>query len=197
MDEDTIRHAFEPFFTTKEGAGSGLGLAIVYGAVQQLGGRVRIESAPGEGATFHLVLPGSRLPPEPAAARESPRRECTETILVADDNEGVRSFIRRVLVGAGYRVVEAASGPDAERTIRSGDPPVDLLLADVVMPGLDGFELGEAVRELDSRIRIVHMSGYAPRGVPERPELQGVFLAKPFTPDVLLDRVRQALDAPS
>jgi signal transduction histidine kinase len=194
MDEETRRRAFEPFFTTKEpGKGTGLGLSSVYGIVRQAGGEVTLESAPGRGTRARIRLPRaeeraapSEAEPERASARGG------ETILVVEDEPEVRELAAHALRGFGYRVLEARSGEEALARWPRADG-VDLLLTDVVMGGMRGPELAARMRAARPGLRVLYVSGYAEA---ESEGAAGVFLAKPFRPEALAARVREALAAP-
>ncbi|HEX6107066.1 MAG TPA: ATP-binding protein, partial [Gemmatimonadales bacterium] len=205
MDAVTQASIFEPFFTTKSpGQGSGLGLATVYAIVQEAGGAIYVYSEPGHGSVFKVYLPrvgaaaatpGGPLPgerlPVPPAVEPSGR----ETILLVEDEPGVRGFTAEVLRESGFRVVEAASGEDALAVAASADGRIELLLTDVVLPGMNGRVLAERVLATRQGIRVLYMSGYTDdmvvrAGVVAR---DTAFLQKPFTPQGLLDRVRAVL----
>jgi PAS domain S-box-containing protein len=201
MDADTQARIFEPFFTTKErGQGTGLGLATVYGIVRQAGGAVRVRSTPGEGSAFTLYLPRTAAAREARRVEESPvpaARGGGETILLVEDEDTVRAIARETLARWGYRVLLAADGAAALTLARQHPDPIDLLLTDVVMPGLHGRELAEALQRDRPTLRVLFMSGYTDDEVLHR----GVstealaFIAKPFTPAALAARVRAVLDA--
>ena len=192
MDEPTLSRIFEPFFTTKDkGRGTGLGLATVHGAVQQAGGHVRVQSAPGAGTRFTVWLPRDRGGPEPeAAASDAAATGGRETILLAEDDSQVRSLAARILSDRGYRVLPAADGLEALRAADGHQGPIALLATDVVMPGLGGLGLAETLRSRRPRLRVLFLSGYPEGGV----EPGAAFLSKPFTPDQLATAVRQVLD---
>jgi CheY-like chemotaxis protein len=199
MDEATQARMFEPFFTTKErGAGTGLGLSTVYGIVKQSGGYVWVDSKPAKGAAFHIYLPGAAAgsrEPERTGPRAASRRG-SETVLVVEDDQLVRTSARRVLTKNGYRVLEAANGAEALRICRTAKAPIDLILSDLVMPELGGRELVCRLRESDPRARVLFMSGYTEEAAQQRNVLQpgDAFLAKPFTPEALTRKVREVLD---
>jgi CheY-like chemotaxis protein len=190
---------FEPFFTTKPvGQGSGLGLATVYGIVEQWGGWTDVQSEPGKGTTFTIYLPqnaGLPHPEEPRATKGQPRR--TETILLVEDEPTVRQSIRRMLTRQGYTVLEAAHGAEALRVIEESASPIDLVLTDFLMPGMNGRGLIAALRERAGGPRIIAMSGYdqaaAMRGEPLPVDVR--FLQKPFTSDDLFRSLREVLEA--
>jgi signal transduction histidine kinase/CheY-like chemotaxis protein len=197
MDTETARRVFEPFFTTKPlGRGTGLGLSTVYGIAEQSGGAVTVESAPGEGAVFRVYLPladGTAV--EPSAGRPPDRaRTGKGTILLVEDEEPLRRLVRTVLAGAGYRVLEAASGEQALALAARHSGPVDLLLSDVLMTGITGVELAERLHEARPRVEVLFMSGYD-RDLMDRRKTERApnFILKPFTPHALLDRVAEVL----
>ena len=196
MPPDVVTRVFEPFFTTKErGRGTGLGLAMVYGIVQQAGGTITVASQIGEGTTFRIALPATveALPARPG--REPTPRGGNETVLLAEDEHAVRAATRRILAQAGYQVLEAAGGAAALELLAQ-NPQVQLLLTDLVMPGMSGKELAERVGERRPDIRMVYMSGYIDGGIPEGSTPNVEFVAKPFTRAELLARIEAAL-APS
>ena len=200
MDAETRTHVFEPFFTTKEvGRGTGLGLSTVYGIVKQSGGFIWVESEPGRGASFHVALPRVEVAPaSPEPATPTPRAAAgAETILITEDEPGVRAAARTVLSRLGYRVLEAESGDAALRVASSHPGTIDLLLTDVVMPGMNGRVLAEQLTRLRPGLRVVYMSGYPNRVIVRQGILEPglAFLAKPFTPRTLGEKVRETLDA--
>jgi len=195
MDDATRARVFEPFFTTKQvGAGTGLGLATVYAVVQRSRGRIDVASAPGQGATFTIWLPTtSARPAEPAPARPADAMLEGTVVLVEDDLQ-VRSVIRDILEQAGLRVIEASDGVEALRACRAHPGQIDVVLSDIVMPNLGGAELARALAVDAPGTRVIYMSGYPGRGLPGgRTQDLGAVLQKPFTPDELLDRIRDAL----
>jgi two-component system, cell cycle sensor histidine kinase and response regulator CckA len=194
MDAATRSRLFEPFFTTKgQGTSTGLGLSIVYGIVKQSGGEVSVYSQPGAGTIFEIYLPKCR---EQAAVGRSPRGpRGTETILVADDDDGVRKLVHAVLATSGYTVVEALDGQEALALYQAGAGRFGMVLTDVVMPNMNGFEFGNRIAEIAPDQKVLYMSGFrdtALSGVEQERPRQ--FLHKPFTPDSLLSRVREVLD---
>jgi PAS domain S-box-containing protein len=200
MDSHTLPHIFEPFFTTKEkNSGSGLGLPTVYGIVKQSGGYITVASSPGAGATFKVYLPGLAARPEPL---ERPQRitvaaEGTETILVAEDADLVRQLTREMLEVRGYRVLEASNGAEALDICKTHEGPIDLILSDVVMPGLTGRELADKAVRLRPEVRVLLMSGYTDEISKAgflHPGLQ--FIEKPFTSNSLALKIREVLGHP-
>jgi len=199
IDDVTRERIFEPFFTTKEvGKGTGLGLSIVYGIIKQHGGEINVYSEPGKGTCFKIYLPLVKF-----SCISAPRSESTvhvaggtETILLAEDNDGARSFMVHALEDYGYQVIEALDGEDALAKYRANRDRIQLLLLDVVMPRMNGREVYDAVRKEGGRVRALFSSGYTAdiieqKGLTE----EGIgFLAKPVTVQVLLGKVREALD---
>jgi PAS domain S-box-containing protein len=203
MDEATRARIFEPFFTTKEsGKGIGLGLATVHGIVEQSGGRIMVESAPGQGTTFHVHFPETTSPSR-RAETPSPMPAlpplCRETLLLAEDDEEVREFVRVVLTQQGYRVLVAEDGEEALALAARVEDSIDLLVSDVVMPRMNGRELADRLCQVRPALRVLHMSGYPGDTIDRYGDLRpgAAFLQKPFTADALLKRVRALLDQPS
>jgi PAS domain S-box-containing protein len=199
MDEHVLAHLFEPFFTTKElGRGTGLGLATVYGIVRQSGGTIQVASQPREGSIFTVYFPRAAAS-DLAAGTQPPAPEApggSETILVAEDEPAVRHLVCRVLRGKGYRVLEAADGEAAlEAALAAG--AIDLLVTDLVMPGMGGAALASRLVELRPALRVVFITGYAPEAVERQADLAvgSGLLEKPFTADQLARKVREALAA--
>jgi PAS domain S-box-containing protein len=197
MDEATRKRIFEPFFTTKPvGKGTGLGLAIVYGVVRQCNGWIEVDSEVGRGATFSIYLPRAlRAAPADESAPAAAAGAGTETILVVEDNEAVRSFARTVLTSYGYQVIEASGPEQALGMAANPQQPIDMVLSDVVMPDMNGPEMAERLAALRPGLKVLFMSGYASSlGSSERLlEAAQPFLQKPFTPAALAARVRQML----
>jgi two-component system, cell cycle sensor histidine kinase and response regulator CckA len=193
MDAATRSRLFEPFFTTKApGKGSGLGLSTVYGAVKQSEGQVTVYSQPDCGTIFEIYLP--RVPESDVEPVRKSLSKGSETILLVDDEDGVRSLVQAVLKNNGYDVLEANNAAAAIEAFEKNSHKIDLVVTDIVMPLMSGFELA---RELSSRspgLRILYMSGYRENAsMPGEPVR--AFLHKPFTPDALLLKVREVLDA--
>jgi CheY-like chemotaxis protein len=200
MDEATQRRVFEPFFTTKEkGKGTGLGLSTVYGIVKQSGGWVWVYSEPGRGTIFKVYLPRVESPAEPLRARpeEAAPKGGTETILLVEDEEMVRSLARKILTSRGYRVIEARDGEEAVESARQSLNPVDLVLTDMVLPGMGGSETASKIRVLAPEVKVLFMSGYTEDLLLRHAPLETgtAFLEKPFTPVGLARKVREVLDA--
>jgi PAS domain S-box-containing protein len=201
MTPDVKAHLFEPFFTTKApGEGTGLGLATVYGIVAQADGDVQVESEPGRGARFELRFPRASEPPAAIAAPAPPpeaARGGGERVLVVEDDAQVRDITVRALRSGGYATVVAENGREALALATEELARVDLVVTDVVMPGLDGRSLADALRRRRPELRVLYVSGYTEDAVVARGVLgTGLgFLPKPFTPAALLARVRAVLDA--
>jgi two-component system cell cycle sensor histidine kinase/response regulator CckA len=202
MDAQTQAKVFEPFFTTKSsGKGTGLGLATSYGIVTHAGGAIAVTSSPGEGTTMAIYLPVATeaLSPTPLDGDSPPPTRGTETILLAEDDRTVRTAAEHALREMGYAVVSAGSGDEAIAIAERGEKPLDLVVTDVVMPGAGGREVAARVQALYPKARVLFMSGYATddtagRGI----SIEEVsFLQKPFTPEILLTKVRAVLDAGS
>jgi PAS domain S-box-containing protein len=198
MDRETLSRIFEPFFTTKEqGRGTGLGLSTVYGIVKQSGGYIAAESEPGKGTTFRIYLPRVSGRGEAApAAREAAFSRGSETILLVEDEAPVRGLALRVLEQSGYKVLEAASAKEAVRLSADEGDPIDLLVTDVVMPGVSGPELARRLAVTRPDMKVLFVSGYTDDAVVRSDWLapNQHFLQKPFGPDTLSRKVRSMLD---
>jgi signal transduction histidine kinase len=201
MTKEVQQRLFEPFYTTKgAGKGTGLGLATVHGIVKQLGGDIYVYSELGHGTTFKVYFPHLTTIPEPVVGaveqRETPRG--SETIVLAEDDDALRSLGARVLGAFGYNVLVARTGSDALRIVAEHAGPIDLVATDVVMPEMSGSQLVEKVLKARPGIRVLFMSGYTDDEVMRRGVIDGqtAFLQKPFTPDMLAHKVRAVLDAP-
>ena len=200
MSEDVQQRVFEPFFTTKsQGKGTGLGLATVYGIVKQSEGSIWVYSEVGRGTTFKVYLPRviAEHPLEVSADRAVEQRSGSETILMVEDQESVRTVTKTVLERCGYAVLEAENGPQALKLSGEHSGSIDLLLTDVVMPHMSGRELAQTLAEKCPHLRVLYTSGYTDDAVLRHGVLApGVaFLQKPFTASGLALKVRQVLDA--
>lgn len=214
MDEATRARIFEPFFSTKEkGKGTGLGLSMVYGTVEQSGGSIKVLSAPGRGTTIQIWLPQAEqaaqasqaepdatLPaplPEPRKPVEITEVPRTETVLLAEDDQGVRRIAREFLKMKGYQVLEASNAAEAIRIAQESPDHIDLLLTDIVMPGLKGEELVERVTSIRPDVKVLYMSAYTEDAIVNLGILApGMnFIEKPFGPEDLAKKVRKVLAA--
>jgi two-component system, cell cycle sensor histidine kinase and response regulator CckA len=198
MDAETIEQIFEPFFTTKEmGKGTGLGLATVYGIVKQHGGFINVESEPGKGTTFEIYLPASSGMAEPreAHAEEKPRKG-NETILLAEDHEGLRQSAQEMLQALGYRVLLAADGTGAVQLFKTNSDNIDLVVLDVVMPGLSGPETYAQMASIRADLKVVFTTGYTSEAasLTSMIEKGAGFLQKPYGQRSLGLKVREILD---
>jgi PAS domain S-box-containing protein len=201
MDAALQSRLFEPFFTTKErGKGTGLGLSTTYGIVKQSGGSIWVYSEPGVGTTFKIYLPRCE---EPLAESEAPpppltTRPGSETVLLVEDEAEVRRLVERLLRMQGYTVLSAPSPAEAISAARAAGR-IDLLVTDVIMPGMNGREMASVLAAERPRMRVLYMSGYTDAAIAQQGILEPgtAFLSKPFTPDVLARKVREVLDGPA
>ncbi|HTY86722.1 MAG TPA: PAS domain S-box protein [Candidatus Acidoferrum sp.] len=200
MTDEVKQHIFEPFFTTKEqGKGTGLGLATCFGIVQQSNGHIHCDSQPGKGTEFRIYLPPVRGKEEAAADPEAPAGlpHGTETVLLAEDEPSLRRLMARVLRMQGYTILEAADGNEALSLAQANGQKIQLLVTDVIMPGLSGKMLAEWLTQVNRDVKVLFISGYinnaAVRGAMSQPGT--FFLQKPFNPQDLAKKVREALDS--
>jgi len=200
MDKETREHIFEPFFTTKEvGKGTGLGLSTVYGIAKQNNGFVWVYSGPEQGTTFKVYLPEAKKDAELEEKEQTPVDDLggSETVLIVEDDYGLRKLAQEVLRNYGYRILVAENGEDALRVSKEHDGPIHLLLTDVVMPRMGGKKLAERLQPLYPRMKVIYMSGYTGNAIVRHgvlaPELN--FLEKPFTPEGLARKVREAIES--
>jgi CheY-like chemotaxis protein len=203
MDEETQTRIFEPFFTTKQqGEGTGLGLSTVYGIVKKSGGSISVWSKLGQGTTFKIYLPRVAQPPHSIeqlsterAADSKATLTGSETILVVEDDEGVRNLIRAVLKRAGYRVLEARGGAEALLFCESSADIIHLVITDIVMPQMSGSELAARLTTIRPDSKLLFMSGYTDKDILQEGILDRhvAFLQKPFTPTGLAAKVREVL----
>ncbi len=198
MDEKTRQRIFEPFFTTKGiGKGTGLGLATAYGIIKQHNGHINVYSEPGKGTTFKIYLPVMQSPMERGKGREVvPPRGGSETILVAEDNDDVRTLMKRVLLKYGYEVIEAVDGEDAVNQLRKYKDVIQLVLIDVIMPRKSGKEADDEIRQIKPDVKVIFTSGYTADIIHKKGVLEAGldFISKPLTPYDLLSKVRETLD---
>jgi two-component system, cell cycle sensor histidine kinase and response regulator CckA len=201
IDAESMQHIFEPFFTTKaKGKGTGLGLSTVFSIVREAGGDIWVESPPGAGAMFTICLHAGKQTPEVSDAAPAPRTaRGSETILLVEDEDGVRKLLNFILSRRGYQVLEAASGEDALAIFEQRGHEVHLVLTDMVMPKMSGRQLAERLRQARPDLPVIYMSGYTDDVLVKTGALgPGMsFLQKPLRPDVLAAKVREALDSPS
>jgi len=198
MDKATMEHIFEPFFTTKgEGKGTGLGLSTVYGIVKQNMGFINVYSEPGLGTTVRIYLPRHRGPAEEVEENEGILPGTgNETILLVEDEEQILSLFKESLEDYGYRVLAAMQSEDALTLCEEHQGPIHLLVTDVVMPTMNGKELGDRIEKLKPGIKILYMSGYTNDIITHRGILtDGVnFIQKPFMVRDLARRLREVLE---
>ena len=197
MDEDTQRKIFEPFFTTKEiGKGTGLGLATAYGIVKQSGGYIKVRTGPGKGAEFLIYLPRSEAAPDKIVP-PAPRNGCpaSGTVLVVEDEAGVRQALQRILTADGYTVVTAANGAEALEVFAARRQDIDLLITDLVMPAMGGRELARQCCALRDKLKVIYLSGYTRDSLLSQQTFEDgtEFIEKPFTRDAILERIARVL----
>jgi len=199
IQPENLTRIFEPFFTTKElGKGTGLGLSMVYGIVKQSGGNIWVYSEPGRGTSFKIYLPLVAAPAEPLALEHTPvsNYRGEETILLVEDDEQVRELASEALSASGYSVLVADTPQSAISLCRDHAERIDLLLTDVVMPGIGGRELSKQLTAIRPDLRVLYMSGYTPQAILHHGELEAntFFIQKPFTPSSLAAKIREVLD---
>jgi CheY-like chemotaxis protein len=198
MDRETREKIFEPFFTTKEvGKGTGLGLAMVYGIIKQHDGYINVYSEPGRGTTFRIYLPLIQAEAEeikPEAIQ--PIETCTETVLLAEDEDVIREFIKKLLEEYGYKVITAVDGQTAINEFKAHKNKIQLLLLDVIMPNRNGREAYEEIKKIRPDIKVLFMSGY-PADIIQKHDIieRGfAYIEKPASPTKLLRKIRDILD---
>jgi CheY-like chemotaxis protein len=200
MSEQVKQHLFEPFFTTKgPDRGTGLGLATTYGIVQQCAGAIEVTSELGCGTSFQIYLPVAP-PGQAAEAVPTPgpaRIQGGETVLVVEDQDAVRQLVELVLDGYGYQVLTAASGPEALERAAEFSGRIHLLLTDVILPGMNGREVSEALVAARPGLKVLYMSGHSEETIGHRGVLDSglAYLSKPFSPEELAVKVREQLGA--
>jgi len=193
-----VQHIFEPFFTTKKNSGTGLGLSTVFGIVQTAGGWIEVESEPGVGTTFSIYFPPAEgavfasLETKPASDRKG-----TETILLVEDEASLRALTHGILKECGYTVLIAASGQEAQEVAARHAGEIELILTDVIMPGMSGPEVAESMTAHRPGIKVLYTSGYTddPRIQAALSHSPHAFLQKPFAPQDLTRKVREVLDS--
>jgi two-component system, cell cycle sensor histidine kinase and response regulator CckA len=197
MDEEARKNIFEPFYTTKGNKGNGLGLATVYGIVQQNQGWIEVSSDLGKGSVFRIYLPRTEGTEQPASAAPSVAAQLngSETVLVVEDQEEVRRFVVKALGGYGYRVLQAAEGSQALTMAECHSGAIDVLLTDVVLPGMNGRELANRFRIMRPDTKVIYTSGYTQDLIAHRGVLHDdiSYIPKPYTADQIAAKVREAM----
>ncbi|NWF55743.1 MAG: GAF domain-containing protein [Syntrophaceae bacterium] len=198
MNPEVQERIFEPFFTTKEkGKGTGLGLSTVYGIIKQTGGHIWVSSEPGKGTTFEIYFPrvDEPLPESQKATSPGILGGGRETILIVEDEEGVRKLTRKILSRQGYKILEASSGGDALLLCEQWSEPIHLILSDVVMPGINGPELARRLQALSPGVKVLFMSGYADQAIFQSGILEekASFIQKPFSARDLVEKIREVI----
>jgi two-component system cell cycle sensor histidine kinase/response regulator CckA len=196
MAPEVLDHVFEPFFTTKPtGQGTGLGLATVYAIVKQSGGDVWVYSEPGRGTTFKVYLPSTTAAAEdrPATLEPAPSARAGGTVLLVEDEAALRDLVMETLAEAGYTVIAASRADEALELAAGHAAPIDLLLTDVIMPGMSGPALARRLSELRPDLRVVFMSGYTANTLGQQGVNEQDVLEKPFSPSVLLRKLEAIL----
>ncbi len=198
MEKETVERIFDPFFTTKEaGQGTGLGMAISYGIIKDHHAVIDVRSTPGEGSTFDIYLPASPAGMKTETQSSLPPAKGEETILIVDDEQMILDVARRLLEKMGYRVVTAGSGKEAVDIYQARGAEIDMVILDMIMPGLGGSETFDRLQAVDPAVPVLLASGYSERGKAEEILARGCrgFLQKPFTPEALALKIRQVLDS--
>jgi CheY-like chemotaxis protein len=198
MTEEVRSHLFEPFFTTKEpGKGTGLGLSTVYGIVKQGGGTIAVDTAAGCGTTFRIFFPlAGPLRADDRVPELQKFESRAATILIAEDQDDVRRLLVTVLTQLGYRPIATQDGQSALRQFAKAGDSIDALISDILMPGMNGFELAQELRDIRPGLPVLFISGYAPDAHFENgewPEAGTSFLPKPFTRDTLAQKLGEVL----
>jgi len=202
MPKEVLEHIFEPFFTTKAvGHGTGLGLSVVYGTVQLHGGAIDVYSEPEVGTTFRIYWPRAELQQSAHATGSdaTTRPRGTERVLLVEDDSLVRDFATKTLTQLGYQVTVAGDAKEAQQLVNESNAAPELLITDVVLPGMSGFELAHLLLSQFPKLRVLYMSGYSERLIAQRGQLPdgGDYLPKPFDAETFARRARQALDRSS
>jgi CheY-like chemotaxis protein len=202
IDKEQQARLFEPFYTTKErGKGTGLGLSTTYGVVKQSGGSIWVYSERGHGTTFKIYLPRCEDPLDEPAEAPPPAvpMQGSETVLLVEDEPEVRRLVQKILDMYGYTVLSAASPAEAIALSRSRPSAIQILVTDVIMPGMNGRELARALSAARPELRVLYMSGYTDAAIAHQGILEPgtAFVSKPFSPEALARKVREVLDAPN
>jgi two-component system cell cycle sensor histidine kinase/response regulator CckA len=198
MNPEVQERIFEPFFTTKEkGKGTGLGLSTVYGIIKQSGGEIWVSSEPGKGTIFEIYFPrvDEPLQESPKESFQKGLRGGNETILIVEDEDGVRKLTRKILSRQGYKILEASGGGDALLLCEQCNEPIHLLLSDVVMPGINGPELARRIKTLSPDVKVLFMSGYADQAIFQSGILdeKACFIQKPFSARNLVEKIQEVI----